>query len=324
MATLLDSALLLGKETTYGTPATLTRAYEAKADGWKRNVEYLESAGFRGGMETVRSDRRFPVSMGAGGTMELDLLDVGMGLVFQGLLGTSTSPAQQAATTAYEQTHTSAAGHPDVSWTAQWQRVDTSGTARNFTYHGCVATGWKLSQETGGLAVLSVDFDAEDETTDVAAGTVTYPAGSEPFKWTECVVSLDGSPVDFRSLDFSADLGLKTDRHYLRGSALKKRPVRVSVPTYEGTLTGDFDSMDLYDAFVAGDIKSLSAEWTGRTIEGAYSYSFKVECPAIQFSGETPEVAMDEVPTQPLPFRVLDNGTDPAVTVTIVSTDTDF
>ena len=36
MSTVLDNAILVGKETTYGTAVTLTRGYEAKSDTWVR------------------------------------------------------------------------------------------------------------------------------------------------------------------------------------------------------------------------------------------------------------------------------------------------
>ena len=43
MSSILDNAIMVGKETTYGTPAVLSRAYEAQADTWAREQEALES-----------------------------------------------------------------------------------------------------------------------------------------------------------------------------------------------------------------------------------------------------------------------------------------
>ena len=86
MSSILDNAILVGKETTYGTPATLTRAFEAQADTWKREQDALESVGFRAGQQTLRSDRRKQINMGAAGAIELDALTSGLGLLLDGVL----------------------------------------------------------------------------------------------------------------------------------------------------------------------------------------------------------------------------------------------
>jgi hypothetical protein len=54
---ILDAALHVGNEGTYGTAASLTRSFEAKTEDWKREQQRIESVGFRAGMQTVRTDR---------------------------------------------------------------------------------------------------------------------------------------------------------------------------------------------------------------------------------------------------------------------------
>lgn len=323
MASNLDTAILLGKESTYGTPVSLTDSYEGKADTWKREQEILSSDGFRGGAHTKRSDRRTVVNMGGTGSLEIDILNKGFGFLAQAMFGTVSGPTQNDATTAYTSTHQTATDAPGDSYTVQVQRVGaTSGTVQSFTHHGAVVTGWTITQEVGGYLMVNLDFDFEDVDTLTADGTPSYPSGTTPFDWTQVVVSVDGTNTDVSSFELTGDLGLKTDRRFLRGSALKKQPTRSAVPIFSGSMGGEFLDTTLYDHWVAGDIVPIIATWTGATIEGAYSYEFKLTMEACQLTGESPEASVEEIASQPVTFDVLYDGTNPAVKLEYTSTDT--
>jgi len=321
MVALQDNAIQVGKESTYGTPATLTTGFEGKADSFQRAQEPLESMGFRPGMQALRSDRRTQVNMGGEGSLEIDVLDEGFGLLMQAMLGSITGPTQVAATTAYTSTAATTVDDPNDSYTVQVNRIDMGGNRRNFTHHGCVMTGWSLTQEVSGLLVAAMAFDFEDVDTTTTAGSSTYPS-AKPFNWTQCVVSLDGDATDVNSFSLEAELGLKTDRRFLRGSELKKRPVRSAMPSFSGAVDMEFEDLTVYNDFVAGNVVPIVATWTGSEIESGHNYSLTVTLPACQYDGESPVVSMDDVPTQAVPFRVLHNGSDAAVTMAYKSTDT--
>ncbi len=55
----------------------------------------------------------------------------------------------------------------------------------------------------------------------------------------------------------------------------------------------------------------------GSLIESSRFYTVTLDLAAIQYTGDTPEVSMSELPKQPLPFQVLHDGTNPAVKLTI-------
>lgn len=322
MSNVMDTAILVGKETTYGTPVTLTRAYEGKADSFKRAQERIMSTGFYAGAHAKRSDRVVTVNMGGEGSLEFDILTKGFGLLLQGMLGTVTGPTQQAATIAYKTTADSADTDPGDFYTIQVQRTDMGGTQRNFTHHGCTITGWNISQEVGGLLVASLNFDFEDVDTATAAGTPTYPSSTIPFDWTQATVSLNSVNSSVRSFSLDADLALKTDRRFLRGSALKKQPVRAGIPVFTGEVEMEFEDLTQYNDFVAGTVVPIVATWTGATIASTYKYEVKITMAACQYTGESPEANLADVPVQKLPFEVLWNGTDPAVKIEYTSTDT--
>lgn len=320
MASILDCALLVGKESTYGTAATLTRAFEAKSDPWTRDQDFLSSNGFRAGRHAKMSTRSVPINRGASGSIEVDMQPTGMGLLLQSMLGATTGPTQQAATTAYKSTFTTTADGPVDSWTVQMQRADAGGTIRSFTYVGAVMTGWKLMQETDGLFGAEFMFDARNEVTNVAAGTPAY-VSSLPYTWQQAAATWNGSPILLNSWELEADLKFKTDRQTL-GSVLKQRPVRVDVPTFTGSMSMDFDGLAQYEAFVAGTIAPLVITWTGANIASTYNFEVKVTLPAVQFQGDTPSVSLGEMPTMNIPYEATYNGTDPAVKIEYTSTDT--
>ena len=77
MRSILDQVVTVGVESTYGTAQTSTvRSYEAKADTFQRDVEYIQSIGFRRDLQPVRSDRDDTVSLGASGSIECDVLNL--------------------------------------------------------------------------------------------------------------------------------------------------------------------------------------------------------------------------------------------------------
>ncbi len=326
--TLLDAAIHLGVETVYGTPVALSRSFEGKADDWQREQEPLESPGLRADMQALLSTRRKQINMGGTGKLSIDFLNAGMGLLLQGLMPTP-GPVQDGATTAWDLTMTSSKqGGTDVFYTVQVERpfADDSGQ-EEFTHHGAKAIGWSLNQPEGGALELEVDFDYEDEDITTAAATAAYPAGATDFfDWTMCAVSIDSSAFnDVISAEFTADLAMKTDRRYLRGSALKKEPVSTGIPDYGLVLESDFVKAEFYSDFVAGNIVPVILTWTfadADAIESGKTHTIVLTLAACQFDGESPIASLTETTKQKLPLKVLYNGTDPAVLLEVKSADT--
>lgn len=321
--TILDAAILVGRETTYGTPAPLTRGYEGKADSFKREQEALESTGFRAGLQTVHTDRRRVINMGGAGGLEVDVLSSGMGLLLEAAFGTAnvvgTSDGVGGTVAPYTHSFETASEGPATSLTVQVQRPSAEGGVTPFTHHGAVCTSLSLGHEVGGLFSATFEFDFEDVDTATAAGVPTYPDGALPFSWDQATVLVNGVAVDARSFEFTMDNALKTDRRYLRGSALKKRPVRGGLPEMTGTLTTDFEGTALYDLWTAGDIFTVQAQWT---LDAGHTVT--LDLAACQFDGESPEASMDDLTVHTAPFKVLWNGTDPAAALTVVTDDAAF
>ncbi|MEV0126348.1 phage tail tube protein [Streptomyces sp. NPDC050703] len=316
----LDASIGIGREDSYGTLSAVVEGYEGQADSWKTSREFIESVGFRAGMQTARADRRNIVNMGGEGELEVDLLDAGAASLLSAAFDKVTvTESAGMRVTVLETSDVSEA----PSFSAQMVRPGTDGSKVAYKHLGCVATEWSLTAEVEEATKLAVTFDFQDVAHTSAPAEIVapvYPAAAYPYDWTRTAVQLSrgGAAVAFdaTSLELTGELGLKTDRRFLRANELKKRPVRNAVPTYEGTLEGEFSasSMGLYEAFIAGEVCALKVTFTG-VLAGS---SLTVEAPAIQFTGESPEAATDEVTVHNLPFRILDPGTAAALKLTYV------
>jgi hypothetical protein len=324
----LDASIGIGAESAYGTAATTVKGYEGHADSWKTTRDFIESVGFRKGLQTARADRRNIVNMGGDGELEVDLLDAGASALLSGVFdvydGGVNDGAGHITHTFTTSTHTTA-----PSFTAQMIRPTTDNTLVAYTHVGCMATGWTLTAETEKPVMFDAKFDFQDvahTSTEASFLPVVYPEDARAYDWTAVSLSLkraDNSAVvlDASKFSLTGDLGLNTERRFLRGSSLKKKPVRAAVPTYEGSLEGDFggDAVKLYEAFLAGEIVTLTATLTGLT-PGA---SVTVTTPAIQFTGESPVASVDDLTKITLPFRVLDPGDDVTAAIKVVYVEAD-
>jgi len=319
---ILDAALLYGApESPYGTAATLTRAFEAQSDPWKRKQSYLESVGMRAGMQALRSDRTAAINMGAEGSVELDFLNKGMGLLLKDMFGSTTGPTLVSGIT-FDQVHSTTKDGPATSATVQLLKPFVDGSSQAFTYTGCVCTGWELTAEVDKYLKLKADYDSQNESTAVGAGTPVYPATATPFDWTMVSTSsVGGTGIDFKKLSLKADYKMNVDRRFLKTAGLKKQPRIGSLPEYSGELEAEFATLAEYARFVSGAVLVGQFIWIGALIEAGKNFTLTVDLAAMQYTGDTPEVSLSELPKQPLPFKVLHDGTNPAVKFTIRSSD---
>lgn len=326
MASILDQFCGVAEESTYGTAITSGfRGYEATSDAFTREVEYIESVGFRQALQTTRYDRHDTISVGASGSIETDVLTKGHGLILKHMLGGSSGPTQQGGTAAYLQTFETSDDGPSGSYTIQMPRVDSAGTLQSFTYEGCVPTGFTISQAIDEALKLTVDFDSENEQSTTSASSPTYPTDADVFVYTDATIEIGGSAINtFTNFELTADLGMNTDRRFLKGSSTKLQPARSAVPQYTGSIEGEFTNAQ-YEAFRDGTIFQLELICQKSTaIAGSYYPKFHVTLPKVKFTGTTPVASIDDLTRLSLPFTVLWDGSNAAVKIEYQSTDTAF
>ena len=319
----LDAAISIGAEPAFGTAAATTQGYEGQADSWKASREFVESKGFRAGLQTVRSDRRRIVDMGGEGEIECDLLDAGAESLLKACfdVATSTPGAEGEPTESVFVTATQPTG---PSFTAQMIRPKVDGGSVAYRHVGCAVTEWEFTQEVEEALKLTASFDFQTVTHADPALPIVYPAESVAYDWTRGAVYLTragGSEqmVAVNSWSLKGSRGLKTDRRHVRKNPLKRDQKRAEMPVYEGEIVVEFDSttVGLYEAFIAGEVLALRISYDGVTEStGGTASALEIDCAAIQFTGESPEASLDDLTTMTLPFAVLDPGTGPTVAVT--------
>lgn len=331
--TILEQYVAIQEEASYGTAAVdALKGYESRVDGWQRDVIHIEGGGRHPGRSGQQANRRRQVDRGATGRIESVLLTAGEGLRLKHLLGSfSAAPVGVSGSTgAYRIVLEADTAGPTGSYTTVVARSDTEDVMRYFQYEGCLPTAWGISVEEGGELTLGVDYDSKKETVlSDAPDAPTYPdaAGSDMFIFEDCALMLDGASVtSFRSFSLDASLMLDTGRFKLRGSADKDKPIRNGVPTFEGSISGDFMDLTEYERFVAGEPISLSLTATALSVIGSTTQNptFQITLPAVQYNGSTPQSSLDGVSTIEVPFTALSNADNKICSIEYISADSDY
>lgn len=322
MASVLDTAIGIEEEDTYGTYDAPTRGYEALSDNFVARDNVIESIGFYGGRHTMVSGRSIKQQRGADGNLEFHLLNKGAGVLLQSMLGTSTGPTQVAATTAYTTTIETDPDLSAASYTLQAQRVTSAGTTLVQTFLGGVVTGWSLEQNVDDFLKLNVAFAFQDSNNDESAASLTYPTSTRPFHWGDCVVSINSTDTDVRSCSLDVDLGVKVDRYFLTGATTPSQPVRAALPRFTGQIETEYVADTIPDLADAGTIVPITYTWTGDLIEAGQNFSFTVTMQACRLGEIDRSAAVEDLPSMTIPFTVLWDESNPAISIVYKSTDT--
>jgi hypothetical protein len=304
----------------YDTPATVDRFYEFESESIDTDVGIIRVPQLGGG-RFLRSDRRKAYIRGAKGSVSMVVMNKGFGLLLEHCIGQNTITGGSA-----NKTHTiipEANGLQGKALTVQVGRPDSAGTVQPFTFQGCKVTDWELKCAVDDALRLSATFDAKTVVTGTALATLSLPATIEPFIFTEGALTINGSTTFVKGASIKGSNGLFTDRRGLTNT--KKEPLAVGSAGITGSLECEFESLTNYAAWVAGTVvANLVLTFTSATIipTTAAPYSLTITIPAIAYNGKNPAVGGPDVVMQPLEFEALNNGTDPVITVAIVTSDT--
>lgn len=318
----LSAQVMLALEGGYGATTTPTQAIEFNECGLKFEPGTLESRS--SGRLFLPSGRSRRYTRQAGGNLALDFMNQGMGKLLKLMFGHVTGPTQVLSTVEYVQTHTpdSTGGGAGISAVIQHGIPTVAGVVEPFTFHGCKVTAWELVQEVDQNLRLSLTIDAKPQSdTATALASASYPADLTPLAFLDAVITIGGSSVDLKTLTLSHQRALATDRRFLGNT--KKEPIANGEWVYGGSFDKEFEDTDLYDAFVAGETAALVATWSyGEIGATGNPYKLVITLPEIRYDGENPTVAGSNIAMQRVPFKALDNGTDPVISAAYHSTDT--
>jgi hypothetical protein len=312
-------------EVTYGTPVTVARFFELNSETIKEQRGRIESQGLRAGYRVANKDRFVPYTLGAAGDIVLEPLSKGFGWWLKHMLGTVASGAPADSATLHTGTIGDLKGD---SFTCQFNRpFHPADTDQAFTYHGGKVAGWELSNDVDGLLMAKLTCDFEDMDTTTGLAVASYPSGTvENFSFVGGVVEIGDVAFDVTNAVVSCNNNLKTDRRYLRGSALKKEPVENGFRQIAWSLASDFESLTQYDRYRAntraGALAKIELIWTAPTLIGVSAYPvLKVTIDEARFDDAPVNISGPEALTQALSGVGMYDGTTSAVTIEYTSAD---
>ncbi|MER6431594.1 phage tail tube protein [Streptomyces sp900105245] len=320
----LGAQLGIAAETTYGTYVAPAKFIEFTKESLVLKKTTAQSAGIAAGRLLALSSRRVLTRKEVSGSIDLEVTNKSMGLLLQALMGTTVSPVQQGATTAYLQTHT-LADIAGKSLTIQKGVPLTTGTVTDKTFLGCKVTSGEFSCDMGGMLTGSFEFDGKDcdESQTLAAASYSNMA---PFHFGQMALktgtygaetALDG----IRKVSVKIERPQDTERFYANQAALKKEPISNDQVKITGTLETDYVATTLDDLHTSDAATSLVWEFVGANIASTYFDTFRITLPAVRLDEGPPVVDGFGVVKPSFNFTALYDGTNP-VKIEYISTDT--
>lgn len=312
--------------TGYGDPVTVTRFLEFVDESMGLDEPRIESRALRSGQRIQRADRFAVNRKGAGGDINFEVASKGFGMLFKQMLGqvTITTPTNGVLTRKHSHT---LADPFNKSMTVQIGTPPATGASPiPFTYKGSKVTAWELSSDLDQVLKLKLSLDSQDEDLTIALAAASYATAYEVLYSTGGQMTLAAANFDITKFTLAGTVGLNTGRYFQRANTLKKEPVLGSYTDITGEIDAEFTDLSAYNRFVSGAQAQVVMTWTGSLIEtvaspGPYYNRLQITLPSVRFDGKTPDVAGPDVVAQTLPIVVMDDGTNPPITLDYFTTD---
>ncbi|MFE4701464.1 phage tail tube protein [Streptomyces sp. NPDC056738] len=319
----LGAQLGISAESTYGTFVAPAKFIEFTKESLALKKTTAQSAGIAAGRLLALSSRRVLTRQEVQGSIDLEIVNKSMGVLLQALMGTTVTPVQQVATTAYLQTHTLADTF-GKSLTIQKGVPLTTGVVTDKTFLGCKVTSAEFACEVGGMLTGSFEFDGKtcDEAQTLA--TAAYPSMS-PFHFSQMAVktgtySSETARDGVRKVSVKIERPQATERFYAGQAGLKKEPISNDQVKITGSLETDYIDTILDDLHTSDGATSLVWEFVGPIIASTYAETFRITLPAVKFDEGPPVVDGFDVIRPTFNFTALYDGTNP-VKIEYMSTD---
>ena len=332
----LAGSVGFGKETVYGTAVAPTRFPQVTSSQLVRVPNFVQGEGLGAGRIVELGGRRVETYQTASGTIALDWMTNDMGLIFDNIMGSASTPVQIGTTTAYSLTTSLASPDNQNYMTIQQNVPDTAGTVHTYTYHGCKVkkATWTASRTTLLTCSLDIDAQYEEETTSITtpsftAGNVAFSALNMGFKIGAygAETALDG----VRSCTISVEHVIDTTRIYI-GNTYKDEPVTNDFVLVTGSMTIDLVStaqkaqvLDLFHTVNPAQQTGVSIIWDflGANIgSSGIKNELLLNATSVFFDGASPDIAGPGTVTVTVPFKgLIGAANNPVMTGVLTSSD---
>ena len=318
----------IAPETTYGTYVAPTRFHQMSKVDLKKVKTTVQGGGLAGGALVQPGSRRVVTTRAAAGGLDVEVVNTQMGLLLNHLMGGTVTPAQQAATTAYLQTH-ALADNIGKSLSVQVGIPDRSGTIRPYSYTGVKVLAGEFSCGVDNLLTSSFTLDGMDVSEVQAAASPAYPAGQAPRHFGEMSVLLgtfgaEAAVTGVKKVDVKIERPQDTSSFYANGLGTKAEPIMNDFVKITGSIDVDFaNKADFADRFASDASTSMILQWQGPIIASTYHQLFSVAVPMTFFDTDSPTLTSNGgVVSTTYNFVGEYDGTHPPATISYMSTDT--
>jgi hypothetical protein len=319
MATPYDCSIGLIAESTYGTYLAPTRFYSFSDESfdWKPNRK--QAAGMRVAARVARSNRRVTTTVQGEGSLEIDALSKGMGVILAGALGSSAATLVSGST--YQ--HNFTLGDTPASFTVQKGVVDAGGTVRAHSFLGCMVNSWSFTAPNDDIATFKFDFDVRDLDTAQSYATPSYPSSPSLYHFGQAAATYSGTvtaptttalatggtaATDIRAFELNVNNNLATDRFNF-GAAGKKAKPTVGLREITGKFTAEYAANTYRDDFIADTERAIVVTLTSSEALSTGTATLQVVLPAVKLDSGVPVSNDGDFVTVEHEFTVLDNLT---------------
>jgi len=339
----LGFTLGVSEEVTPGTALAPTRWFSPHpGETLANNKVTFQSKALYGGL-SLRGDRRVLVYSESAGSMEFDLMEKTMGLIWRHITGSNAVAVQQGVTAAWLQQHafndTGGVRGKSLCFQKGIPEVP-SGTVVPFTYAGCKILDWELNCKVGEAASIKLTIDGtKAESTSVLTYTnPSFVTGNKIMHFGEGAVLLAGTPTTSSGVcsiaGGTAPTGLVSEvmvkgtrkmntKRVNIGSSSKQEQLENEFYELTGHLVVEFATVaDYKTAELADTQQALQVSFTDPTAIASTYYPYtQIIIPNAVFDS-APTTAKDtDVIKATVPFRALYDGTNPTFEVDVMSTD---
>lgn len=322
----LAASLGFSAESTYGTYVAPTRWLESSAPALRKVKNTVQGGAMAAGRYARPATQRNVTSKAGGGTIPMEVYSTKMGLLFNALMGGTVTPVQQAATTAYLQTHP--VGDPfGKMLTIQSGVPDLAGTVRPYTFLGSKILAMEFTCGIDENLTVSIEVDARDVDEAQTLAAPSYATGVNVFHFAQSTLKLgtfgaEASVDGVRKMTVRLSRPQRVDRFYAGNAGLKAQPVINDWIEVSGTIEADYmDKTVFADRFAADSSTALVWEFVGPLIASTFFETFRIKIPKIFLDGDTPSPDGPDVVTGSFPFVGLYDLTNSVASIEYMSTD---
>lgn len=204
----------------YGTAVTVDRWPEFVEEGFVQENEYIDSDGLRVGGIGVDLSRRTLGKVVASGSLGLEWVTRGLGMMLYAMLGTASSTLRTGAI--YQQLATPSTSDRPPSFTVQKGVVaSNSGTVRQHTFLGCCVDSWKFSAQSGEALMLETDWVCKEMETTTAYAAPSYVASPRTLAYPHMRMWLGLNGSDTLTLPTATTLGSTTGSELITANKIE-------------------------------------------------------------------------------------------------------